>query len=458
MAKIASAIFLSKRFRSEKGYVLYLAVVLLFVLSAYAGIVLTSQYLNVSAARHELNGLQAEVLAQSGLSLAQAYASGFENHGALWETQEIRREIPGKGTIILNAHHDAGWLQVISKGAYLRDTAIMQGTLGQAPPSFSANALSIGLSNNDIIVADRASLQGNVGTSGGKIITRSNGLFKGKAVPIKPAEYSDSASENEVASINRFFNDPKSRGTINTLSPAGLDSMTRFTGKIPETNVLVNGSESFKSMNVDFSGSRVFIQGNLIIEKTSFISNLKCYVKGTITIKDSSVTKGCTFISLENVKMQDNVIFTGNAVSAESLVVEGNSSVNYPSFLFLSAGGKPGNGNQVIIVRDNAIVKGAVATADFHDNATIPRIMVLGRAKVDGFVMCPGAITPYGAINASVYSGKIVYRQERNVYENWLREVSISFRDISRMTIPRLFPLDGQARYLNVSCIRGRQL
>jgi hypothetical protein len=72
--------------------------------------------------------------------------------------------------------------------------------------------------------------------------------------------------------------------------------------------------------------------------------------------------------------------------------------------------------------------------------------------------MCPGAITLYGGINASIYAGKIVYRQERNVYENWLREVSISYRDVSRMTIPRLFPGDGQARYISVSSIKGRQL
>jgi hypothetical protein len=448
----------SENSQSEKGYVLYLALILLFVLSAYAGIVLTSQYLNISSARHELTGLQASVLAQSGLSLAQAYSAGYQGHGPSWETQELKREMAKGGTIILSAHHDAGWLQVLSQGCYLRDTVVLQGALGQAPPSFSSNALSIGFSNNDVIVADRASLTGNVGTTGGKVITRSNGLFNGKTTTIKSISYSDSDLEKEVIGVTRFFNEPKSRGIIKTITPAGLDSMVRFSGKIAQENILVDGPVFMKSVNVDFNNAMVYVKGNLSIEKMSLLSNLKCNVLGNISIKDSTIIKSGSLVSLGNIKMEDNSTFSGNAVSAESLCVGGNAKVYYPSFLYLSGNGKTNNGNQVLIVQDNAIVKGTIAASDFHDNATIPRIMILGRAKVDGFVMCPGAVTLYGSINASVYTGKIVYRQERNVYENWLREVSISYRDVSRMTIPLLFPGDGQARYLSVSGVRGRQL
>jgi hypothetical protein len=134
---------MDKKSLSQSGYILYLSIVLLLILCAYGGVIITSQHLNIIESRRSLNALQASVMAWSGLYIAQAYAAGYEGRGALWETQDYVRSLPNGGGIALSAHYEAGWLQVKSKGAFLRDTAILEGILGQSPPSFSSNVLSL---------------------------------------------------------------------------------------------------------------------------------------------------------------------------------------------------------------------------------------------------------------------------------------------------------------------------
>jgi hypothetical protein len=110
------------------------------------------------------------------------------------------------------------------------------------------------------------------------------------------------------------------------------------------------------------------------------------------------------------------------------------------------------------VIQDKATVRGTIATGDFHDNSMIPRIMTQSRGPIEGCIICPGAIMPYGTISGILYADKIVYRQERSVYENWFKEVSISFKDISLMTVPFLIKKDGDPSYLKIVWKCGSKL
>jgi hypothetical protein len=182
---------------SQNGYILYLSLILLFIFSIYTGVMLMSRHLQIMENRHHLRKLQATVLSYSGLNCAQGYAAGYDGGDMAWETQELKRTVENAGTIILSAYHDAGWLKVKSMGCSMNDTTVLTGILGQAPPSISLNALSIGRSSNDVVVADLSSVKGNIGTSGGKVITRNNGIFNGKVVQFKAIDYSGEIIEKE---------------------------------------------------------------------------------------------------------------------------------------------------------------------------------------------------------------------------------------------------------------------
>jgi cytoskeletal protein CcmA (bactofilin family) len=207
-----------------------------------------------------------------------------------------------------------------------------------------------------------------------------------------------------------------------------------------------------KSDTLDYRGVTFHIRGDLVISKSACLKNAKGYVRGNILIKDDAQVDFCSLIALGNVTISDNACVRGNIACCESLTVENNARVFYPSLIYLSSNSPiAGVDNRVITIQDNAIVRGTIATAQFGNDTYHVRVMVQGRSRVEGLIICPGAVTLYGNITGSIYAGRIVYSQGRNIYENWLREVSITGCDLSGMTVPLLFPAERNPRYLQVS-------
>jgi hypothetical protein len=440
---------------SEQGYVLYFSLILLFVLAALTASILTSQRMNITQSQHELNKLQATVLSYSGLELAKAYVSGYDGRDFLWETQDLKHDFIQGGSVTVTATHSAGWLSVKSKSVFIKDTAECMGQLGQAPPSFASNALSIVHSDNDVVVSDRATLNGDIATSGGKVITRNNGTFSGKVKRISPVLYSGDIAEQEFNVFDKQFGDISKDSTIQHVKPEELGQMFRSTETNQVKNVFVDGDVSFKSVDLDFKDAVLYVKGRVTVSGTSNIKSASVYVLEKTEIKDRACVQFCNIVSLGNLVITDSSLFRGNALCAESLIVSGESNVYYPSFLYLSSGKQGSFGDRVVLIQDNACVKGIISTGNFNDNAMIPRIQILDRSNVSGLVFCMGGVTPFGRINGSIYLEKIIYRQERTVYENWLRQVTVSYLDISQITTPILFPKEYGYRFMQIKQIRG---
>ncbi len=443
---------------SEPGYILYLAVVVLGLLCAYGVLILTLRRFAVTEARRGINEIQAEALAYSGLSLAQAYAAGYENGGAFWQTQAFTRNVPQGGAITISATRSAGWLKIRSKGSFIADTVILDGTLGQSPPQFSQNVLSLRFSDADVIVADRAVVSGNIATSGGKVQIRNGGVFKGRRVKMASFAFCDSAIEAEIAEEKSTIFKPAKITNLKTIQPKAFDSVMACFNKTAVDSMLVAGSVTFKACSLDFGGVTLFVNGGMKIKGCAKISNLKAFITGDLELDDSSRSEFCTLVSLGNVRIRGNATCQSTIVGADSFVVSQTATVVYPSFLYLSRVMQTIGGSQIVVVQDKAVVKGVIAAADFHDNAEIPRIITCGRSPVEGLIICPGAVTLYGCVSGSVYAGKIVYRLERSVYDNWLRDASIEYRDMSLATMPFLFPTRCRPRYLKISKASGNAL
>ncbi len=441
---------------SQNGYVLYLSLTLLVVILAYVGVILSSQRVDTIESKFLLNKLQASVLAYSGLNLAEAYTSGYEGHEPASEIQEMVWTHPNGGVIELSQHYDAGWILVRSEAVYLNDTSVVEGILGKSPPSFSWNAVTLGSSGGDVVVADRATVTGDIATTGGKVQIRNGGVFKGNRIVVKAAQLDDNVMETELSDAQSAFRKMKGHNDTSLLSAS--DSIINSASGPDSLQPIVFGSETLTSPMSDFAGKSCYYRTNLVIWKSAVVRNLRCFVEGNVTITDSACLEFCSISALGSVIINGNSRVRGNIVCAESLVVGGSSRIVYPSFLYLSALKANIGGSQDIVIQDNAAVTGTIATGDFHDNSSTPRIVLQSRGGVQGCIICPGAVMPYGQVSGSLYAGAIIYRQERTVYQNWFRDVSVAHKDVSMMTIPFLTKTDGDLSYLTLNWKSGSPL
>ncbi len=444
---------------SNSGYVLFITIILLVVLSAYTVTILTSEHMRTKEAYRYLNKLQATVLSYSGLNCAQAYIAGYEDRGVAWETEQIMISCKNGGIIMISARNEAGWLKVVSKGFFIQDTTVYEGILGQAPPMIASNALSLIHSSDGIVVEDLAKLEGYVATSGGRVVTKNSGVFNGKLLPLKEIDYSGKIIDKAYLDFNRVFDSLKKENSIICTEQTDMENILRATEGNVSKPKFVKGYVSIKNLSIMDMKSPLYVNGELCIEQSTKITDLQLYVKGKVTITDNSDMERCTIVSSGNVTIKGNALFNGTVICAETLYVSETSKVLYPSLLYLSSFGGDKGCRRAIIIKDNAEVYGTIATGIFYDNGSIPRISTGFRSHIEGIIICPEALMPYGMFRGCIYAGKIIYNTDnRNVYVNRLKEVSIVHRDVSLMTIPLVLLKDGISRYLRITRLSGDAL
>jgi hypothetical protein len=438
----------------KSGYVLFISLILILTISIYASIVLKTEQSRLNEANRRLHRLQAAILSYSGLNCAQAYTSGYDGRDVAWETEEHRFVCKNGGTIILSACHETGWLKVISKGCFIRDTTVYEGLLGQVPPGSAENAISIIHSTEEIAVADLAVVKGNVATCGGKVVTTSNGKFNGKTVRFKPVEFMDKIAEKSLSVFNHFPDSSKNADSVILVSSEDLNSMLINNAEKP---ILIEGHAALNNLTIFDTRATLYIHGELVIGELSRITGMKSIIKGNVEIAGDADIERCKIVASGNVKIEGNARFSGTVVCAETLLVGGNAKIAYPSLLYLCASGCGIDCPRVIIIKENAIVQGIVATGNFGDNLPVPRIITEFHSITEGLVFCPDALMPYGTFRGSIYTGRILYKTDNNVYVNRLKQVSIIQNDLSMITIPILLK-EGIPRYANIQNLSGETL
>lgn len=247
----------------------------------------------------------------------------------------------------------------------------------------------------------------------------------------------------------RFFKDKKSPPDV----PDSLHTTTfnRSATATDRKELFIDSTLSLQSDTFDLKDTIVRIKGSLVVAKSACLRNAKAYIQGNIVIKDNARIEFCSLMALGKAMVSDNAYVRGNIVCQDTISINDNARFAYPSFVYLSKNTATGRSNAgIVMVRDKAILTGTVATGRFGADAYNARVMVLGRARIEGVIMCPSAITPYGTVSGSIYTDRMVYRQESTVYENWLRDATIAGRDISAMILPLLFPTKCDPKYVRI--------
>lgn len=433
----------------DSGFITYIAIILLLVLSIYSIIIIQSRHLSLVPIKRDIKNLQSSVLAYSGLSLAQAFIAGYDGKGVQWEAEELSFELEGVGEFSVSSFHDAGWLKVESSGIHNKDTVTLSGILGHSLPEITKNALSILQSDHNVVVGERARIFGNIGTSGGGVVNRGNGVFHGMRKNIENFTYCDSTIENEFKEIDEYFLEHRSVNympdSLQPVEPDQFKSALRGSKK----DIYIEGNLII-SDTIDCEGKTVWLAGDAVINEHADINNINIRVLKNIYVTDNAGIHFGSIFCFGDVRITSNSYVRANIMCADTLCVEDNANVLYPSVLYLSPFiyKKYSRGGQLLIIQDKAEVTGTVLTGNFGGRYSDPYLLITGRSRIEGLIFTPETLTLYGNITGSVIANRIIYRYERTVYDGWIKETLLKSRDLSEMVVPALFPAGGVPAYL----------
>ncbi len=436
---------------NKYGQVIYTAIIILLVLTVYVSIIINANYSSTIPFIKKINKLKASVCAYSGLSLIQAFAAEYDDHDIHTEISFLEKKLDDSGTILISSWYDAGWLRVRSTGVHLKDTVCLEGALGQSPPEFTDNVLNIFDIKSNLVIADRTEVYGNVGTDGKGIVTKGSGLFYGEKSCIENAKYDFKSFEDEFQHVYNVFKERNKYDFFpDSMLPVKTDRFREIVA--PKKGDIFIEDNLHLNEDFDFSEKTLWIEGDLFIKHNAKIKNIKANVKGDVFISGNTHIEYGSILCFGDVKVVDRACIRLNISCAETLLISEDACVYYPSVLFLSAflEGKKGSEESLLLISDNAHIIGTVLTDDFEKSEINPRVYISGRAKIEGVLFSPAAITLNGRIYGSASVNKLIYQQPGCVYDGWLMEATLRECDLSEMVLPLVFPEKCKPRYLSI--------
>lgn len=438
---------------NEGGYVLYLALILVIVVAFYVAATLTTQRMACGFPRRELRKLQATVLAQSGLEYARARAAEYDGVKALWQAEDLELSVEGVGKVKLCARSEGGWLHVEATGIKAADTVAMHGVLGAEPAAFTEHALNVESSGERVVVGPRGRVEGDIASAGGLVETKGSGVFKGTARIIDEYAFSDSVLERQMRECERAFRKHFAGGyRPDSLRPVKAGQFMSSLGN-GAGDMFVDGDLHLEGETLDFGGRALWVNGELELGGDCAVSDVRARVRADVLVEEEARIDESVIAGFRDVRIGGYARISATVMCAETLQVKDNAAIRYPSVLYLSAlnTAKYGAPGQMLIVEDRVRVTGTVLTGDFRGSGFHSKVIFRGRSRFEGLMYVAAAMTPYARFQGSVWTHKLLYRRQRTVYDGYLMETALAWKDVSGMVVPLVFPGEGVPRYVKRS-------
>lgn len=444
--------------RSDKGFVLYLGLVVLVVVCMYVLLTLTAARVSTVGAHARLRVLQGETLVRSGLEAVRAgiVAGSIGVNGEAPDT--VRAAVQGAGTATAVARNRAGWVDVSVMAVQGRDTTWAHAVVGRSVPAFAVAAISVGGARRGVTVGPRARVNGDIANPAATVSVEPGGSHAGAAVALHGC-----SSEGDVPTARMRTVDERlvgwSRGGIaggDSVAVADPDSLLGHADRAGRVLVL---KEAFSARDgsVDWHGREIWCEGDLSLAGTVSWANVVLYCAGRVTLSGDATLEAATVYALRGIRIDGRASIRADVVSAESLIVTGSAHVWYPSVLHLSEyrPSKQAAVSHVVITDGLAVIYGTIVAPGRDPLSVEPAIVLRGASHVNGVVYTDGAITLYGATTGAVYAERLVYREQGRLFDGWLRETVVRGADLSLMAVPVSVPCGLRPVTLSLAWGRG---
>jgi hypothetical protein len=346
---------------SEQGYTLYLVLLILTVAGTLFTISLTSAaHVRVLTARH-LQGLQARLLAASGLARTEYFLNGGDGHDLHWETHSFTEPVPGFGRIRIRCLRYGAFSRVSSTGIRLEKKHVLDGLLGRDVPAMLDPVLTLTSHAGGLVLEGGTRI-------GGKVVLHHGAVKRGRArIPLRGfrgwTDYRESPSlPFDVTPLADFMDRCAEQIAASLADSTAIRGDMRLTGK-PDG---------------PWSAKRVVVLGDCLIAGGP-LEDATVIAAGTITLADKASCLGTTFLS-EKIVIEGGTTRRCLFYSDTAMSIDGGT---HASQFFC---------NDSITVGDDATFR---PVSVWVSHRRLVRDTVLGggvffadRARVSGHVIC----------------------------------------------------------------------
>lgn len=422
-----------KRFGTSynKGFTLYLVVVLITVMGTLISISLSYRYSSLRQIIYHSNASKATSLAYSGLERAEYFLNGGDNHSMNWETELFKESFPtGKttGEIKLTCSRFALLSRIESVGTVLQKSDTISALFGRSVPQEFFRAITLTGHIGGMILHKGTTIDGIVKIHHGSIKRGKN------RIPIAGAE---KWTENGESPTYPFSIDPI-RHYFEQCEEVLTKEHTDYLGTVyindnRDTLLLrdtlwINGSLTLDNLTIE---DKVFIvQDGVSITKGSSLREVVIIAKKEIKLLGSS--HNSQFYS------DSSVIIAEGSHQSQFLspdVIEVSKKATFPTFSFWINRRKVVGDTTLtgkIIFEPQGVYRGHTVsfTDSIEDKSKLhyETSIALGKyCTYEGTLMSDGDLSLiYTTIKGSLWCRSIVSYDEGTSYKNWILGCTIS--------------------------------
>jgi len=429
---------------NKKGFTLYFVLIILSIFSLLFSVV----FLGMNYATHstivENHKSQARLLALSGITRAEFFLNGGDNHDMSWETPLFEEPVKDYGLIQISVTRFGAFSKIVSTGKRIAAQYAITAIFGRNPLQVLEPSLTLTGHVGGLVLQEGSNIQGTIVLHHGDISEKSNG---------KPlAEYQKRLVTRQSPSlpfdslyIVKLFDALASRDSLI------LGSATNTPSK--ENEKKINGTDSAQS-----SDTMIF-KGEWNARACSF-TNKTIIVTGALIGSDAAAFKQCGIFA-DNIAL-DNCTATHCLFYCSGKLHLGAGSFNSQFMagdsIIIAPGARFGKMALIINMRDSIAKKGVTGGIYVAPGATVmgtlmsvlnPKIknkslgpsMFIGKnSTIDGIIVTDQDIDVSAAkFLGHVWCRSVVTLNNNTAYTNFLFGTSLapSLRTVA-------FPLCGE--------------
>lgn len=410
---------------NQRGYALYLVLVVLSISGILFTVSLKSSSLAQIAALNLKNRMSAKLNALSGMERAEYFLNGGDGHDFTWETEKFYEEMPGAGSFEIICSRFGVLKKTICTGKRLKQQYTVNAIMGRDLPKNIAGIITLTGHVGGLVLDGGTTLKGTV-------VLHHGAVKRGKNKSSIPG--SDTWTKN-IESPSLPF-DKKPLETLFAVLPQKLNGIHNDTLKTSSSTHITNAQDTL------LKASPVLIQGDLTIAGCE-IDNTEFIVSGNCTIEGNALLKRVA-IYADKITVRDGTTVNALLFAQSGITVTGGehrSQFLANDTIIISKEGQCHEGTILIshrIQKNDTLLSGGITLApgsvfDGHiicysdslinaANVRSGASITLGeRSTVIGTIITDGDIdTKNIQLKGVLWARSIITMENEISYKNWL--------------------------------------
>lgn len=413
--------------QDEQGSALASVLVISLIITLLIGLILSGIVLQSRFIQRETNSTKALYAAEAGLyEFLNSSYEGIDEGTFSFIKDEVKSEI--------EALRFGGFWEIRSKAIVHNQVRLIRVLVGEKSSSDFESGIMLKDSSFALTLTWNAKITGDVSLA--KFGVRTSSL---KGFPFRGKKEGDTnvrkPGETFPELRTRHFDQQKER--FDKLFESGrLERFkTRYSGNqrfMPQegdTLYVEEDTEWVTREIVNFpSDLTIVVEGNFVLNGSyKFGSFTKVIVSDTLLVGGSVTGTELLIYAGKSVQIGGGADIGAQVLSGGNIIVRDNAYLKYPSLLYSFKELYSGGTEEVIHLRDNAIIDGSViypySTSSFTQN--LFRVKVDSNATVRGSIYSNGQTELEGKVYGSVLTNQFYFYEDPTDYINWIRDAEI---------------------------------